>query len=76
MPYVDHHKRSVSKAITFRALIVVTDIFVIFAVTRKVSQTLALIAYTNLAGTVLYYIHERLWNRVRWGRHQKRSAAK
>lgn len=72
MPFVEHHKRSLSKAITFRALIVLADIIVIYAITKKVSETIALIVYTNLAGTALYYVHERYWNQVSWGKKSRR----
>ena len=74
MPFAEHHKRSASKAVTFRVLIVVSDIFVIYAITRKVSETIALLVYTNLVGTLLYYGHERYWNRIKWGklRHHKK----
>jgi uncharacterized membrane protein len=64
----DNHHRSLSKAITFRAIVVLVDIIVIFAITKQVGETVALIIYTNLVGTLLYYAHERYWERIKWGR--------
>lgn len=61
-------KRSIVKAITFRTLILCSDAIVIFLITHRWDTTLGLVVATNLASTALYFIHERVWNRIQWGR--------
>ncbi len=61
-------KRSFVKAVTFRAVILCSDVAVIFLITHRWDQTAGLVFATNLASTALYFIHERIWSRVRWGR--------
>ena len=61
-------KRSLVKAITFRALILCSDTLVIYWVTHRWAMTLGLVVATNLASTSLYFFHERAWNRIQWGR--------
>jgi uncharacterized membrane protein len=61
-------KRSLLKAITFRMLILCSDAIVIFLITRRWDTTIGLVIATNLASTTLYFIHERVWNRIQWGR--------
>ena len=61
-------KRSLMKAITFRVLILLSDAIVIFVITRRVDITLGLVIATNLVSTTLYFIHERIWDKIRWGR--------
>lgn len=61
-------RRSLVKAITFRTLIVCSDAVVIFLITHRWDTTIGLVIATNLASTTLYFIHERVWNRVQWGR--------
>lgn len=61
-------KRSLVKAVTFRALILCSDVTVIFLITHRWDQTAGLVIATNLASTTLYFIHERIWSRIGWGR--------
>lgn len=61
-------KRSLAKAITFRTLILCSDALVIFLITHRWDTTIGLVLATNLASTTLYFIHERIWSRIRWGR--------
>jgi len=49
---------------------------VIYAITRHVGATIALTVATNVASTVLYFLHERGWDAISWGRrrvHLKQS---
>lgn len=73
--YHDHVSRSVTKAITFRILIIVADTIVIFALTRRVDLTLGVLFFSNISSTILYFLHERAWNKVHWGKinHHKRK---
>ena len=61
-------RRSLVKAITFRALVLCSDFAVIFLITHRWDTTLGLVIATNLASTSLYFLHERLWNKIDWGR--------
>lgn len=69
MGYGDNSKRSLAKSATFRVLVVISDIVVIFLVTHRLETTIALTVFTNLASTALYFLHERAWNRFGWGRN-------
>lgn len=60
--------RSITKAISFRALILCSDGIIIFLVTHRYDVTASVIFFSNLASTILYIVHERLWNQVRWGK--------
>lgn len=61
-------RRSLVKSVTFRALILCSDVIVIFLITHRWEQTAGLVIATNLASTTLYFIHERIWSRIQWGR--------
>ena len=61
-------RRSLIKAFTWR-LVGTVDTFVIsFIVTRKLSFALAISGVEVVTKILLYYFHERAWNKVRWGR--------
>jgi uncharacterized membrane protein len=58
------NKRSFVKALTFRSLILVSDSFIIFFITRRLDVALGVLIFSNVASTVFYFIHERVWNGV------------
>jgi len=68
MSYYEHHKRSIVKTLGFHALIIVADAIVVFAITGKYTTTLSVIIATNIVSGVIYFLHERAWNRVHWGK--------
>ena len=82
MSYYDHHKRSLAKSIGYIFLVVIADWVVTLTITQKISESITITFYTNLVGLIIYFIHERAWNYIHWGRtkieidlveHQKKS---
>jgi uncharacterized membrane protein len=61
-------QRSVVKSITFRVLVVIADLIVIYILTKRIDTTIWLTVATNLTSTILYFIHERVWNNIKWGK--------
>lgn len=61
-------KRSITKAITFRLLILVSDGIIIYTITHRYDITLGVIFFSNIASTILFFIHERIWNKIHWGK--------
>jgi uncharacterized membrane protein len=68
MHYYEHHKRSVAKALGFHALIILADMVVVFGITHQYQITISIILFTNLISGLIYFAHERAWNRIHWGR--------
>lgn len=62
--------RSFIKAVTFRVLIVVTDSVVIYMVTKRLDLTIGVIILSNISSTLIYFVHERIWNNIHWGKAQ------
>jgi len=60
-------KRSLAKAITYRIVIVVLDFSVIYILTRRVDLAVGFMVISNIYTTAAYFIHERIWNRIRGG---------
>ena len=61
-------RRSWLKAVTWQALGLITSIMVSFAFTGSLSQSLGLSLALAGTGLVMYALHERLWQRINWGR--------
>ena len=68
MPIQEQHKRSITKAITFRILVIASDFIIITAITHRYDVAIGIIIASNIASTFFYYLHERVWNKVNWGR--------
>jgi uncharacterized membrane protein len=66
--YLEHNKRSLVKALTFRSVILISDSIIIYLITHRLDITLSVIVFSNIASTVLYFVHERFWNRIQWGK--------
>ena len=67
----DKHYRSLLKAISWRATGTVDTIIISYLVTGKVKLAFS-IGFIELFTKVgLYYVHERIWNKVPLGREKK-----
>ena len=63
----EHHKRSVAKGISWRILGTLDTMLWAAIITRSFSITLS-IGFTELfTKIILYYLHERVWMKVKWG---------
>jgi uncharacterized membrane protein len=65
-------ERSIVKSMTFRMVVILTDLVAVYALTRRIGATIAITVFTNLASTVFYFLHERVWNDISWGRQTVR----
>ncbi len=63
----DHTKRSVVKALTYRLVILVLDFVAVYVFTGKAEIAIGFMLASNVYTTVAYFIHERIWARIRWG---------
>jgi uncharacterized membrane protein len=70
MKPAETRKRSLLKAITYRVLIIISDGIVVFALTGDLSLTAGVVTLTSVVNTLMYFVHERGWSLVKWGRKQ------
>jgi len=67
-------KRSVVKAITYRGIIVCLDFVAIYLLTGRVMTAAAFMIVSNIYTTVGYFLHERMWARIKWGMELQKEA--
>lgn len=65
---MEKHRRSLVKALGYRALMVVTSVVVTFVLSGEAALSLQVGVVLNLVNLAVYYIYERAWTRVEWGR--------
>ena len=61
------HRRSIVKSVTFRIVVLISDFTIITLITHRYDIALGVIVATNLGSAILYYLHERVWSKIRWG---------
>lgn len=68
MPITEHQKRSIIKAISYRFLGSMVTALIALILTNRLglSATIGLLDVVMKIGT--YYLHERVWDRINYGR--------
>lgn len=61
-------RRSLAKSITWRLIAIAVTFVVGFVMTGNWQFAASLSLISNLINFVLYYIHERFWLKINWGR--------
>lgn len=62
------HARSLLKSISWRFFGTLVSFIVIYEATHKGKLAFIVSGIELVVKIVLYYVHERIWNKVRWGR--------
>lgn len=65
------HARTLTKTIAWRIIATCISIGIIYAFTGALEQSVEISLVGALIGMVTYYLHERFWNKVQWGRVEK-----
>ncbi len=65
---IEKSSRSIIKTISWRATGTIDTIIISFFVTGEMTFALSIGAIELFTKMVLYYLHERLWNKINFGR--------
>jgi uncharacterized membrane protein len=63
-------KRSLVKALTYRVAIICLDFTVVYLLTHKTEAALGFMIVSNVYTTVGYFVHERIWEKIKWGKER------
>lgn len=62
------HARSLAKAVSWRFFGNLISFIIIYELTHKAKLALIASGIELIVKIVLYYYHERVWNKIKWGR--------
>jgi uncharacterized membrane protein len=68
---MEKHVRSFAKAISWRIVATLTTILLVFAFTRSLMISGGVGIAELVVKILVYYLHERVWNMVDFGREKK-----
>jgi uncharacterized membrane protein len=64
----EHKRRSVVKGLSYRIFGTLVTIAISYKVTGSVKSSFSIGAIDVVSKIFLFYVHERAWLRVKWGR--------
>lgn len=65
---MESKKRSFVKALTYRAAAAILLAVIAWVYTGDLFETSAITILFTVFSTLVYFIHERIWTRINWGR--------
>ncbi len=65
------HQRTLVKTITYRVVITIMIFTVSWLLTGKLADAAAITGVSAVLSTIIYYIHERVWNAIDWGKARR-----
>ena len=60
--------RSLSKTIIWRIIATLITWGTIYYFTKELSESITITTVAAIIGMTVYYIHERIWNNITWGK--------
>ena len=72
----DSPERSIMKALSWRVVATATTMAIIYYVSGSLDWALVGGAFDIILKLILYYLHERAWTNVQWGKSWRRRAWK
>ena len=64
---METNKRSLAKSLTYRGLAVLYLLAAVFLFTKKLENAIYVTAAFQVIMVAIYYLHERVWNKIPWG---------
>jgi adenylylsulfate kinase len=61
-------KRSLVKTVSYRIVIIILDFTLVYLFTKKLTIATGFTLISNLYTTFGYFLFERLWNKIKWGK--------
>ena len=64
----ESRKRSIVKMLTYRAILTALLAIISWIFTGNLGQATVITIVFSVSATAIYYLHERVWNGIKWGR--------
>ena len=65
---MDQPKRTLAKTLTWRVIALLTTMAVVYLYTGSAKDSVIVGVVANFLKMFFYYVHERVWNRLSFGR--------
>jgi adenylylsulfate kinase len=65
--FLETHRRSILKTITFRIIATITTFILVLIITGDLMIASVIGILDTILKLFIYYSHERVWNKISWG---------
>jgi len=65
---MESRKRSLVKAVSYRIWVTAVAFLIAYWATESIEKSIEVIVLYLMGSMVIYYIHERIWDKIKWGR--------
>ena len=62
-------KRSILKTISWRVVGTLDTVFIAYIITGTFNQAISIGGFELITKMILYFFHERGWNKIQWGKN-------
>lgn len=63
--------RSIAKSLIYRILSIIGTSILTWLIIKDIQKTLSITVAIQIFLIILYYSHERIWNKINWGKTTK-----
>lgn len=64
---MDSKKRTLAKTAVYRGSITALLFTLLWISTNNIYETSVITIIFNVLATIIYYFHERMWSKIKWG---------
>jgi uncharacterized membrane protein len=68
--WIEKTMRSLGKVVTWRILVTITNFIGGWLASGSWQVGLGVVSFALVVNSILYYFHERSWNRLDWGKQE------
>jgi uncharacterized membrane protein len=66
--FIEKIPRSATKVVTWRILVTITNFVGGWLASGSWMVGLGVVSFALVVNSILYFVHERVWNRANWGK--------
>jgi uncharacterized membrane protein len=66
--WIERAMRSLGKVVTWRILVTITNFIGGWLASGSWTVGIGVVSFALVVNSILYYFHERVWNRINWGK--------
>ena len=71
--WIERAMRSMGKVVTWRILVTITNFIGGWLASGSWQVGLGVVSFALVVNSILYYFHERAWNRLGWGKEPNQA---
>jgi uncharacterized membrane protein len=72
--WIEKWPRSLSKVVSWRVTVTFSNLLGAWWASGNLASGLSFAAYAIVANSILYYLHERSWNKIGWAKDINRKS--